>query len=290
MSNVPPRPSRPLPGKLPVGPVASEPLPVTLDFGPTKPKKIGDKILLYAVEGFGKTTLGAHSPSPFIVKGLRENGYDVLLKYGRVPNVPSTDVETWQQLRSVTQALAINTGDREWAVFDSASVMEAMCRQYVCDTFFKGEWGEHGFASYGKGEDRVEAEWSAWLSELERLTTKGVNVLLLCHSDTKTIKNPEGADYDSFQPSLRPKTNAVTKRWANAILFGRFVTVVDTEGRQANKNIAEQKGKGVGGTLRIVRCENRDSASAKNQMGFPDVIDMPNDPAQMFATIAQYLK
>lgn len=287
----PPKPSRPLPGsKIPVGPAAPDALDVALDMGPTKLKGIGDKIVFYAVEGFGKTTIGAHAPDPFIIKGPRENGYDVLLKYERVPNVPSRDVTTWPELRAVTQKLAKGDTGRKWIVVDSASVMEAMCRQYVCDTVFSGDWGEHGFASYGKGEDRVAVEWMNWLSDLERAIDRGMSVMLLCHTTVKSVKNPEGADYDAFQPDLRDKTKAPTNRWGNAILFGRFVTAVDVEKRQANKNIAEQKGKGVGGTVRIIRCENRDAATAKNQMGFPEVIDIPNDQSQAFDAIAQYLK
>lgn len=290
--STPPKPSRPLPGKIPVGPApATGATPdVTLDFGPTKPRRIGDKIVLYAVEGFGKTTIGAYAESPIIVKGPRENGYDVLLKYDRVPNVPSRDVTTWPELRAVTQRLAKGDHDRRWMVIDSASVMEAMCRQWVCETFFKNEWGEHGFASYGKGEDRAAVEWMTWLADLEHVTDRGVNVMLLCHTAVKTVKNPEGADYDAYQPDLRDKVKAATNRWANAILFGRYVTAVDMDSRSANKNIAEQKGKGVGGTVRIIRCENRDSATAKNQMGFPETIDIPNDPSAAFAAIAQYLK
>jgi len=285
-----PRPSRPLPGgKIPVGPAEPDVL-IDIDYGPSKPKDVGVKIVFYAVEGFGKTSTGAYADNPIIVKGPRENGYDILLKYDRVPNVPSRDVTAWPELRKVTQAIAGGTHDRKWIVVDSASVMEAMCRQYVCDTYFKGDWGEHGFASFGKGEDRVAVEWMSWLTDLERATDRGMNVLLLCHTAVKTMKNPEGADYDAFQPDLRDKTKAPTNRWANAILFGRFVTAVVTDKRSAKENVAEQKGKGVGGTDRIIRCENRDAATAKNQMGFPDTIDVPNDRTQAFAAIGQYLK
>lgn len=288
----PPKPSRPLPGKLPVGKPVADALDVVLDFGDTPLKDIGDKILVYAPPGWGKTTLPAYAERPMILKGPNENGYDTLLKYGNVPNVPSRDIQTWPELRAVTQKLAVVQHDRKWLGLDSLTVIEMLCRQHVCDTYFGGDWGESkgAFGSWGKGEDKVEAEWCLWLNDLERLTAKGMSIMPLCHSEVKTVKNPEGADYDSYQIALRPKTRAATERWANAILFGRYVTAVDVDSKSANKNTAEQKGKGVGGRVRIMRCENRDSATAKNQMKFPETIDIPNDPSQAFAAIAKYLK
>ena len=54
------------------------------------------RLVIHAVEGFGKTTIGAYSPDPFIL--MSETGYDTLLASELAPSVPAEEVTSWTDL------------------------------------------------------------------------------------------------------------------------------------------------------------------------------------------------
>jgi hypothetical protein len=100
---------------------------------------------------------------------------------------------------------------------------------------------------------------------------------MLGHVQVRPFKNPLGADYDRYVCDVHHKTWGVTHKWADAVLFGTFRTVLD-----------EKKGtkpKGIGGADRVLFCERRDAYDAKNRYGMPEELDIPNEPAEVWGTI-----
>lgn len=288
----PPKPP-PMPqpiGKIPVGPAAST---FQLDMSPRPAdENIGSLVLLYAVSGWGKTTCAANARDVFLITGPGERGYEMLLKSGRVPAVPRRNVESWQELLDTLATLATTKHDRKWVAVDSLGTMEELCRQHVCKTYFKGDWGKGGFQSFGDGDKRVAVEWGGFIARIEALAARGVSVMLLAHTAIDKFNNPDGADYNNYAPLTQ--TKAVQQRTVaamNTVLFGQFLPVVTVGGNMAGKNIAEQKGKAADESPRVVRCEFRSSAIAKSQHGFPPTLDIESDDhTKTFETLNQYLK
>jgi hypothetical protein len=158
-----------------------------------------------------------------------------------------------------------------------------MCHEIVCRRDFGGEWGEKGFAAYHKGYDLAVGEWLKLLARLERLNEQhGVTIVLLGHAKVQAFRNPLGPDYDRYVSDVHAKTWGPSARWADAVLFGNFYTVVDRE--------KQGKGKGVGGTDRVIYTERRDAWDAKNRYGMPEEIWLDKDRtrswAQVWETIA----
>ena len=104
----------------------------------------------------------------------------------------------------------------------------------------------------------------------------GKTVVLLSHSLERRYQNPMGGDFDRFVSDCHEKTWGATKRWADAVLFGNFFTVLDE---------ASGRAKGVGGTDRDLYGERRDAFDAKNRYGMPDQLTMPNDPGACWGVI-----
>ncbi len=239
------------------------------------------RILFAAVEGWGKTTLGAHAPGSLMILAEGESGYLTLASRSRVPQVPTVTIATWPELIGLLDGLADDC-PYQTIVLDALGGFESQCHQHICDTEYDGNWGDQGFSAYAKGFGLSANEWLKLLARLEKLQQRhSVAVILLAHVQIKTFSNPNGPDFDRYETDLHRKTYAPTAKWADAILFGQFVTLVDKV--VASKTTA--KGKGIGFGERVVYTEHRDAWDAKNRFGMPEQITIPNDSDKVYSTI-----
>lgn len=290
-----PRPTAPPPaavmprrgGSAPTPGTATYTGPVpTMQFQVAKPKLITARIVAYAPEKFGKTTIGAFAPDPIILQ-VRDTGYQTLLNAGVVPAVPAATPETWTDMMALLDVIAGNPQDRKTLVIDGMTGAERLCHEFVCETVYGGDWGEQGFMAYHKGYDLSIPEWLKFLAKLDAIQAKGLNIVLLGHARTKEVKNPVGANYDRFEPDVHAKTWGPTARWADAILFGKFHTIVEQAKREKNKSIAEAKGKAVGGIDRVIFTSPCDAWVAGNRFGMDSEIWLNGvGPDAMWSTIA----
>lgn len=251
-----------------------------------KPRKVGKlcpKMVFYAIPGWGKTSLAAHAEDPIVFMSRGEMGYDTLLRAGRVPAVPAELIEDWDDLLSWLDALAANPQGRKTIVLDALGGFERLCHEKVCKRDFKNDWSDGGFMSYHKGYDRAVGEWNNLLQRLEAIRQKHeVTTILLAHSRIRTFDNPMGAKFDRYECDVHPKAWATISRWADDILFAKFETIIDRE--------KQGKGKGIGGTERIIYGEHRDAFDAKSQHGFPAEHRVTSDAAGMWNEIMGLIK
>jgi len=237
------------------------------------------KIILNAVEGWGKTTAGSYAENACMIMAAGETGYETLLGSGRVPSIPAVTIHDWQELLAVTNDIS----GYSWAVYDAIGSFDYMCNQFVCDRDFKSDWSDSGFMNYQKGYEVAVSEWKRFLSALDRLQERGTAILLLSHAKVKTFQDPLSANYDRYIADINDKKWDITKRWASALLFGNFYSVVESS--EKRKPEALRRGKGIGGTERVIYTERRDAFDAKNQYGMPEIIDIPHDPTLVWETI-----
>jgi hypothetical protein len=240
------------------------------------------RLILNAVEGWGKTSCAAYTPKPVLLMAKGETGYDTLLGAGLVPAIPATITESWKELLATCdEMIAAPELPYKTLNLDASGGFERMCHEYVCQRDFKGDWGEKGFTSFQKGYDVAVAEWLQLLTRLDRIRERGVMIIFLGHSKVTQFSNPMGENFDRYISDMHHKTTGVTSKWADAILFGTFVTV--TEKSKTGKH------KGIGGTERILYTERRDAFDAKNRYGMPPEIDIPDDPSKTWSTIWQHI-
>jgi hypothetical protein len=95
---------------------------------------------------------------------------------------------------------------------------------------------------------------------------------------------PDGAAFDRYQPDVHHKVLAATSRWADAILFGKFHSMVETA--KSTGNIAKDKGKGVGGTTRVIYTQSRDAMVAGcRYRGTPSEFSLPDESSAMWRVV-----
>ena len=228
------------------------------------------RLVLNAVEGWGKTTFGANLPKALMVMDPKESGYSTLLSAGLVPQIKTTSPANWQDTLDLVDYLTVaDIGfDGGTLVFDAIGGFERLCHEYVCKTQFKNNWSDEGFMSYMKGYHISAREWVNLLLKLDILREKHrVSVVFLAHCQVKPFRNPIGADYDRFATNVHEKTWAATHQWADAVLFGTFQQAVIGGTATGNK---DRKGKVTDGDrARVIHTERSDAFDAKNRYGLP---------------------
>jgi hypothetical protein len=247
------------------------------------------RIVLNAVEGWGKTSACCWAESPAILCAAGETGYQTLLGAGLVPEIPGAIISDWQQLLATLTDLT--DGGPQTIILDAAGGFEMMCHKYVCDRDFGGDAGPTGFLNFHKGFEISAREWGNMLARLDALHAGGKTIVLLVHTTDKTVNNPMGADYCKYIGAMHQKLWDVTKRWADAVLFGKFRTVIDADAKRLEA--AKRTGaklKAIGGADRVLYCEHRDAYDAKNRYGMPAEIEIPDEPSKVWATITDNMK
>lgn len=240
--------------------------------------KLPNRVLLHGVEGIGKTSFAASAPRPIFIMARGETGLETLIDHGRVVETPHfPEAQTWEEVLGAVRSLITGTHDYRALVIDTLNGVERLCHEHVCRRDFGGDWGEHGFASYGKGAEVALADWRELLSLLDRLRAeKRMALLALAHTKVKTFKNPEGPDYDRYTVDMNEKTWGLTHKWSDVVLFANFL--VETQ-----KEKGSSRTKGVGGQDRYLFTERHAAWDAKNRIGLPESITMGRSGAEAWA-------
>lgn len=249
------------------------------------PKDVAPRLIFNCVEGWGKTSLVAFIPEVRLILAPNETGYETLLGRGLVPSVQQIITQDWAELLAVVDAIIAAPGSCSVVALDALGGFEFLCHQHVCEREYKGVWGEKGFLGYMRGYDRSVTDWRTLLSRLDELRSRhGIASVFLSHAQVRPFTNPLGDDFKRFEADCHPKTWGVTGRWADAVLFGTYETVVseDAQGRSTHK--------GIGKSHRILYAERRDAFDAKNRYAMPEMIHMTNEPEHSWGIVHNLIK
>lgn len=249
-----------------------------------------NRYALHAVEGWGKTSLAAQFPKPLFLQSRGETGLETLIQNGRLPETPHLpEAETWEDYLSMLEWIRSGDHGYKTVVLDTMNGFERLCHEHVCQRDFSGDWGDHGFEGYKRGYQISLADWRQSLNLLDTLRIeKRLTIFMLFHTKVATFKNPEGPDFDRYQPDVHAGTWSLTHKWADCVLFGNFESQV-VGGKMGDDN-KSRKGKGVGGNIRLLYCERHAAYDAKNRLGLPPEIEMGDSPESAFKALSEAIK
>lgn len=223
----------------------------------TGKRKRAQKVVLYGVEGIGKTTFASHFPSPIFID--TEGSTDHL-------DVDRTEKPTsWQMLTSFVKEFATMPGGYQTLVIDTIDWAEQLCVEHVCAQHQKKGIEDFG---YGNGYVFVREEIGRFLSLLDSVIDAGMNVVLTAHAQIRKFEQPDelGA-YDRFELKLGKKTSSQTspliKEWADMVLFANYKNEIITS--------TTNKKKAVNGK-RLMYATHSPAWDAKNRHDLPDVM------------------
>ncbi len=232
------------------------------------------RCIIHGVEGVGKTSFAAQAPKPIFLMARGETGLQTLIDNGLVPEIDHfPETQSWADVLSQIRWLCESDTGHKTLVIDTLNGCERLCHEHVCHTKFGGDWGEQGFTSFQKGYDVALSDWRELLSLLDHLRNeRSMSVICLCHTQVKTYQNPEGPDFDRYQPDMHRKTWGLTHRWADLVLFANFEMFIEA------KKGGRPKGKG--GQSRMLYVERHAAYDAKNRHGLSETIVMGESPQE----------
>lgn len=220
------------------------------------------KILVYGVQGLGKTTFGATFSNPVLLP-IEDGAAAIDMQAFPL-------VTTFQQIVDAIQALH---GDHKFKtlVIDSLDWMEPLLWKACCEHFNKGSIEEFG---YGKGYIEVDKWWRHVMGGLDSLRyNKGMDIILLAHSEVKHIEPPDTDPYDTYQIKMQKRAFALWQEYADMVLFLNYKVNV----QKTKAGIGEERIRGIGTGDRMIYTSERPAWKAKSRWALPDEILIGKD-------------
>jgi len=219
------------------------------------------KILLYGVEGIGKTTFGSKAEKPVFLP--TEKG---LAAVHSVPQYPVAKSLT--EFMGYINELATEDHDYKTLVIDSLDWLEPLIWKQVCQDNAVDNIEKAG-GGYGKGWAFALDHWNTLIQALDYLNEeKEMMIILIAHAKIKEYKNPETEPYDRYSLKLQDGKNisaaAKMMEYPDINIFANYFVGV--------KKVDNQNTRGVGSGERSLFTEERPAFKAKNRFGLPDTI------------------
>ncbi len=218
------------------------------------------RIMVYGVEGIGKSTFGAGAPNPIYI--LTEDGLGSL-------NVNHFPLATsFQDVIDAIATLYKENHAFETVVIDSLDWLEAIIQREI-----EAKYDAKDLA-YGKGSLIAAERWREILDGLNALRNdKGMAVILIAHTTIKRFDSPEVEPYDRYQPKLQERSNAVVREWCDAVLFANYKTIV----KKDDVGFNQTNNRGISTGERLLFTSERPAYMAKNRYNMPESIPLSWD-------------
>lgn len=228
------------------------------------------KILLYSVQGLGKTTFASTFEKPIVIR--TEDGASAI----DVPTFPSL-VNTFGDMEEAITALH-GEHDFKTVVLDSLDWLEPLVWGQQTSTSPLTEKGkevktieDYGF---GKGYAMALNWWRYLMGGFDSLRlSKGMDIVLIAHSEVKRYDSPESDPYDRYGIKLHKGAFALWQEWADMVLFCNYKTRIHSADVGFNKEVKRGEGSGE----RVIYTEERPAYLAKNRWGLPPEIYIGQD-------------
>jgi hypothetical protein len=248
------------------------------------------RLLVYGLEGVGKSTFAAAAPSPIFL-GAEDGTSELDVR--RFPQPTS-----FGDVLEAVAELTVTEHEYRTLVIDTLDWVEPLCWAHVCALASRP--GKPPLRSiedfgYGKGYTEAGGAWRQLTAALEHLRAeRRMHVVLLAHSWIKNFKNPSGDDFDRYEMKLHKSAAGLWREWCDAVLFAAHdVTTYESD----NKRV-----KGISRGARILRTTHDAAWDAKNRYDLPASLPLdweafaeaavahrPDDPERLRAQIERLL-
>ena len=214
------------------------------------------KVVIYGVEGIGKSTLAASFPAPVYID---TEGSTKALDVARFD--PPT---SWPMLLAQVQYVIDHPDICRTLVLDTADWAEQIMISHICS---KHDWKGLEDPGYGKGYQYAAEEWGGQLlNRLTEVVNRGVNVVITAHAWLRKVDAPEETkSYDHWEMKTSKKVAPMLREWADMVLFLNYEVIV-----YENK---EKKTKAQGGQ-RVMYTTHTPYWDAKNRYGLPEKLPL----------------
>ena len=235
-----------------------------------------DRLVLYGIEGIGKSSLAATAEKPIFIP--TEKG-TANIDCERFPMAT-----TWDAVIENLRSLYREKHPYKTVVIDTLTSLEGYLHDVVVADAddVKGKRPrdiEEVGGGFHKGYVACVPHWRKLTIALDAIHDKGMNVLLLAHTGLETIDDPEQTtSYKRTVMGLNKHAAAVVAKWADAILFYSCKMRVEKIKKGFNQEKAVALTVGPDGGERYLRTVGSPACMAKNRYRLPSEIPIPYPP------------
>lgn len=227
----------------------------------TGKKQMPPKVVIYGLEGIGKTTYAAQAPKPIFIP--TEDGL------GQIDCASFPLAKSYEDVLESLVELIKEEHDFKTVVIDSIDWLEPLVWAKTCQENGASSIEQVG-KGFGKGYIEAMKYWREILSCLDQLrNAKKMNVILICHAKIKTINEPTAPPYDKYMLKLQDRASDMITEWADAVMYATYNFVVNNQ---------DGKGKASAiGNERILHAVTAPWVTAKNRYGITESIPLAWD-------------
>uniref|UniRef100_UPI0024B951AF ATP-binding protein n=1 Tax=Ligilactobacillus salivarius TaxID=1624 RepID=UPI0024B951AF len=137
------------------------------------------KVLIYGVEGIGKTTFASKFPDPIFIDTEGSTGF---INARKLPNPTSWTIllDELEDIKSEPRGKTLIIDTLDWA--------ERLAKKYLMD---KNKWAAIDSTNYGSRYVALSDEIGKLLNKLTEIKDVGINVVLTAHAETKKHELPD---------------------------------------------------------------------------------------------------
>jgi len=184
-------------------------------------KERAEFMLVYGPPGIGKSSLASDFPNVLFA--------DVEDRLGHL-DVKSVRIETWEQLIEFLEYA--KTCEFKSIALDTLDAIELIIRSKVAQKYGVKDFSDiPEKQNFAKWED-VFANFRLLVDACVDLRNKGKNVVIVCHSEVKTVNDPMTVPYDRHQPKVQAKPFSLFREKVDDLFFiGKDVSAQKKEKR-----------------------------------------------------------
>lgn len=191
------------------------------------------KICITGQPGIGKSTLASGFENAlFVERASRTLHLDV----NRV------QVDTWEEVLALINEVADST--YKTLVLDPINDIEELCLEFITKQAGAPNYMEIG-GGYAKYRAPLRKQWRRLLSLLDRVQSKGIQVVLTGHTVVKTFNPPDGEPFDRFILKLDDATGTLITENVDLIGYAHYKTLVKTTKGMKTKGKAKTTGERI---------------------------------------------
>jgi hypothetical protein len=222
------------------------------------------KIVVIGVQGIGKTTFGATFQNAVLLpvedgaSAVDVNAFPLATSYQAV-------IDTITALHEDHPYKTLVVDSLDWL---EPLMWAETCREHEAESI------ERVLKGYGKGYLEADKYWRVIMGGFDSLrANKGMHIVLLAHSEVKTVTPPESDSYDRYQMRLHKRALALWNEWAEVVGFLTYKVAITKE----DKGFGRDRARATGSGDRMIYTSERPAWDAKNRWGLPDEIFIGKD-------------
>ncbi len=235
------------------------------------------RILIYGVQGIGKTTMLSQAPNPIVIQ--TEDGEGVI----DVPRFPLA--QSFGDVMEALGVLASTDHDYKTLGLDSLDWMEPLVwAQVVAENPTSNKSGAVAASiesyGYGRGYAMALDPWREYISAINYLRNeRGMMIIQTAHSKITRFESPDSDAYDRYDLKLQhsPKTSAsaLLQEHSDIVLFANYKVGITEE----KKGMDQKRKRGIGSGQRVLHTQERPAYAAKSRYNLPESIPFDKDGA-----------